>query len=48
MDAVSNVGVWVDKIYMGEKRRGGSGRRAVISLKHSGGHRERDGWHDII
>lgn len=40
MDAVSNVGVWMDKIYMGERRRGGGSRMrrgVVISLKHGGG-----------
>lgn len=39
MDAVSNVGVWMDKIYMGEKRRGEEEEEEgwVISLKHSGG-----------
>lgn len=50
MDAVSNAGVWMDKIYMGEERRdGGGGEGAmVISLRHSGGATDRDGWHDII
>lgn len=34
MDAVSNVSVWMDKIYMGEKKRVDRGV-GVISVKHS-------------
>lgn len=34
MDAVSNVGVWMDKIYMGDKSQGGGGRGGWY---HSGG-----------
>lgn len=37
MHAVSNVGVWLDEIYMGEEGRGRGRKRVMISLKHSGG-----------
>lgn len=37
MDAVSNVGVWMDKIYMGDKSQGGGGGGGGGWRYHSGG-----------
>lgn len=42
MDAISNVGVWMDKIYMGERRWREGWNRGDISETQWGGHRQ--GW----